>query len=75
MKLSLSEARSVNKIEISRKSISTYCVKIHGVPVNRIQEEEISYTWSSKQEALICARGIGKMFNLPSELILIDSGI
>lgn len=75
MKLSLSEAESVNKIEISRKSTSTYCVKIHGVPVNRTKEEEISYIWNSKQEALICARGIGKMFNLPSERILIDTNI
>ncbi|SFK74590.1 hypothetical protein SAMN03159341_101376 [Paenibacillus sp. 1_12] len=75
MKLSLSEAESVNKIEISRKNPSTYCVKISGVPVNQTSEGEISYIWSSKQEALICARGIGKMFNLPSELIHIDSGI
>jgi hypothetical protein len=75
MKLSLSEVESLNEIKVYREGLGKYCVKVHANHFDQSNSKEVIYEWSNMEEALICARGISKMFNVPHEFISIEQGI
>jgi hypothetical protein len=72
MKLSLSETETLSEIKVYRERIGKYCVKVHANQFDQPNSKEVIYEWSNMREALICARGISKMFNVPQEFINIE---
>ncbi|NHN30315.1 hypothetical protein [Paenibacillus agricola] len=75
MKLSLSEVESLTEIKVYRERLGKYCVKVYANQFNQSNSKEAIYEWRNMRDALICARGISKMFNVPKELISIEQGI
>jgi hypothetical protein len=71
-KLSLSEVESLYKIRIYRESSTVYMVEVGGFESDPSMAKETSFAWSNLEEALICARGISKMFDLAVEFINLD---
>jgi hypothetical protein len=74
-KASLGEIQSISWIKIVSAENGSYCVQVEGNYRNYSTARQVVYTWQSMSEAVICARGIAKMFNLPHSSITVEEFI
>jgi hypothetical protein len=74
VRITLGDIQALIKIRIFKDESGKYSVEGEGFRVDRTRVKGVIDTWSSLNDALICARGVSKMFHLKFAYVVIDLG-
>jgi hypothetical protein len=73
-RISLGNVKSLSKIRIYMDGASRYCVEIDGSYLDDSKVKGVFDTWNTLDDAMVCAKGISKMFNSMFGVVLIEIG-
>lgn len=74
-RISLGNVRSLRKIRIYMDGSKKYCVEVVGSYLDNSKVNGVYDTWNTLDDALVCARGISKMFTSKFGVVSIEIGI
>jgi hypothetical protein len=73
--VSVAKLHKLYTVRIFYDYSNKYCLQLNGTCGDGVNACSILESWKTLEEAMICARGIAKMFRLPHEHIVVEEPV